>query len=351
MKKIAIILSLVLAMTAFSAIAVQSESKTQEELLNTIPDYTVQVGLEFTRFFQPYSWSKVERSWEDGKPDKCEDEPDLDMCQDYIWEKEEGEWQEEKQTFYCSGHIIYSGENMDWPHTLIGTNAHCIIYFLDKKRSKYFGSSRFDTVEVFKPKDVDTSGVGSSWKLPEYDEDDPDYSDVRPIGRQYIEINDKKPIIKHRKDQQYTVHAELLDYDFPLDYAILKLHKDVFGLPNADFGSTPEVGQEVWIAGAPLAIPFSYDSGKVNQVHLDLAKGDTLNVGWQNQLKLDIAGAPGSSGSAIYNKQGKIAGVLHGSFVYGSWGSIEGGQLALDVADIKEWLRWNGYAYAVEYED
>ena len=167
---------------------------------------------------------------------------------------------------------------------------------------------------------------------------------ARPIEQVYFKVDTQQIYIKHSEDQLYEVIAELVEWDNAIDVAVFKI-KNVFGLPYAVWrGTPPQVGEKVWICGSPLGIFSSIDRGYVNQVGLDL--GESMGIVWDNQVKLDIPAAPGSSGSGIYDIYGNLIAQEHGVLVHdGNY--ISGGHLATSGMSIREWLIWSGFAYTV----
>lgn len=335
-RTIILALSLLLLLSFSLVATTQSESDKlpEDKLIEYMKKRVVQIGVSTTVHYRSWEWKKETTYNDNGEKEEK-------------WKAIKGDWEEEKEVFHCSGCIVYSGERKPlhpdtdeklYGHTLILTNYHCLMPLLEVK-DEVFGT-RFDPVKIYDKGDLKTVKDYGNWFEPQ--------EDAKAIAEQYITINDRRPIIKHKKDQNYSINGLVETYDARLDIGVIRLN-NVYPIPEADFSEDePTVGQQVWIGGAPLAIPFSYDKGRVNQTDLDIVEGDDLDIGWLDQVKLDIAGAPGSSGSAIFNEQGEIEAVLHGSFLYGKWGSVQGGQLAINAQNIKEWLRWNGYSYALE---
>lgn len=170
---------------------------------------------------------------------------------------------------------------------------------------------------------------------------------ARPIGERYFTIAEEYVTVKHSVDQTYRVRAEIIATDQNLDVAVLRL-KNVWGLPYTTFRGSPcRVGEEIWMCGAPLALPFSLDTGRINQVGLELGEGH--GIIWNNQVKMDIPGAPGSSGSGVLDANGKLICLMHGVLVC-KWGIVVGGQLGISGMDIREWLIWNSFSFIVDAE-
>jgi len=167
---------------------------------------------------------------------------------------------------------------------------------------------------------------------------------ARPIEQVYYKVDTQQIYVKHSEDQLYEVVAELVAHDNAIDVAVFRI-KNVFNLPYAVWRGTPcQVGEKVWICGSPLGIFSSIDRGHVNQINLDLGK--SYGIVWNNQVKLDIAAAPGSSGSGIFDIYGNLVAQLHGVLVHNGC-YISGGQLATSGMSIREWLIWSGFAHTV----
>ncbi len=227
-----------------------------------------------------------------------------------------------------SGVIIHSGPKLG---TIILTNYHVVEYLI---RRESLGTPS-NPIPIYAPEDLTFSDYPPRVIVRD---------GARPIAEQYLKLFKDRAVIKHSEDQIYEVAAKVVHADQLLDVALVQL-EGVFGLPYTTFRTTPaRVGEEVLICGAPLGIPFSLDRGRVNQVNLNL--GMSGGIRWDRQIKLDIAAAPGSSGSGIFDLNGNLIGVLHGVLVY-SGNFIRGGQLAIDGLAIREWLMWTGWASVV----
>lgn len=167
---------------------------------------------------------------------------------------------------------------------------------------------------------------------------------ARPVEQAYFTVDTQVVYIKHTEDQLYRVVAEIVAVDNAIDVAVFRI-KNVFNLPYAVWRGTPcQVGEKVWICGSPLGIFSSIDRGYVNQIGLNLGKG--MGIVWDNQVKLDIAAAPGSSGSGIFDIYGNLVAQEHGVLVYNG-NYISGGHLATSGMSIREWLIWSGFAHTV----
>ena len=244
-----------------------------------------------------------------------------------------------------SGVIIYSRKyetpvlmkngqgKMEFVHgeTLGITNWHVVEQLVDYESR---GNSR-NPQNVYEERDIIRSTLPPSIKIRE---------GARPIEQQYFKVETQNVYIRHSENQLYEVRAEIVAVDNSIDIAVLRI-KNVFNLPYAIWrGTPPRVGETVWIYGAPLGLRFSVDKGQVNQVGLNLGKG--YGIVWDDQIKMDIAAAPGSSGSGIFDVYGNLIAQEHGVLVYNG-NYISGGHLATNGMSIREWLIWSGFAHTV----
>lgn len=254
------------------------------------------------------------------------------------WKVKYGDWSPTPTpiTIAGTGIIIFSGQLPIGADGCVGatyilTNYHVIEPLV---RREALGS-RLKPIDVYDEKDlIITEMPPSVTPRP----------GARPVAQSYFVLPKDYIIIKHKEDQTYEVRAEIVACDASLDVALLRL-KNVWGLPYVNFRDIQvKVGEEVWICHAPLALPFSIDKGRVNQINLNLGKSGYIV--WDKQVKLDIACAPGSSGSGIFDTNGYLVAELHGVLVY-NYNYIRGGSLAIDGMLIREWLIWNGYSFIV----
>jgi hypothetical protein len=239
-----------------------------------------------------------------------------------------------------SGVIIYSQKyetpimmkgELIYGETLGITNWHVVEQLVEYESR----GSRLNPQNVYAERDTIRSTFPPSIEIRE---------GSRPIEQQFFKVNTQTAYIRHSEKQLYEVRAEIVAVDNSIDIAVLRI-KNVFNLPYAVWrGTPPQVGETVWIYGAPLGIRFSVDKGQVNQVGLDLGKG--YGIIWDNQIKMDIAAAPGSSGSGIFDVYGNLVAQEHGVLVYNG-NYISGGHLATSGMSIREWLIWSGFAHTV----
>lgn len=256
------------------------------------------------------------------------------------WKVKYGDWSKtpEAITVAGTGVIVYSLDGGPLSGTYILTNAHVVEYLINKASL----GSIVNPIDEYRMEDLIVRT-------------DPPKIEVkpgaRPVSQYYLTLPKSYAEIKHKEDQFYTVYAKPVDFDMALDVALLQVctpdgrPANVWGLPYVSFREAPPmVGEEVWVCGAPLAIPFSIDRGRINQVDLDL--GESGGIIWNKQVKLDIAVAPGSSGSGIFDRNGYLVAELHGTLVYAG-NFIRGGTLAIPGNLIREWLMWRGWAFIV----
>jgi len=326
-------------------------------LMDFIQSVTVQIIVPTNRYFRTMSWYELEEGQVDRE--KLDRNKEQWGYKWFIegWKVEKGDWstyKEAKEVKICgSGVIVYSrmpDKNYDikdksfaetYYSTYILTNAHVVDILVDYKLTdKRWGTQR-EPLDIYEPQFLveKTYPPGIEVK-----------GDAKPYEQAYFIAKTNYITIKHSVDQLYRVEAEIVAFDRALDVALLKL-KNVFGLPYAVWRGTPcRVGEEIYICGAPLALPFSIDKGRINQVDLDLGDdGVKDSIIWDNQVKLDIAAAPGSSGSGIFDINGNLIAEEHGVLVHNGQ-YISGGHLAISGMAIREWLLWNGFAFTVFQE-
>lgn len=289
-----------------------------------VRDVTVQVLVVMEKYTRPLIWyQEVTATGERGE-----------------WKYRTGEWAKEPERVVVAGTgvIVYSREDGRYWGTYILTNAH-VVQFLVRK--ELLGTPH-RPLEEYALEDliVETTPPNVRPK-----------PGARPFQQYYFRLPSDYVQIVYREDQFFTVYARVVDYDLALDVALLQICTPggqpaaVWGLPYARLREhDPFVGESVWVCGAPLGIPFSLDRGRVNQVNLNL--GTAGGIVWNRQVKLDIAAAPGSSGSGVFDERGYVCALLHGTLVYAG-NYIRGGVLAIPVSLIREWLIWRGWSFIV----
>lgn len=309
--------------TETQPMAAGSTGTSEAILQRFIRSVTVQVIIQMDKYMRPLTWyQEVTASGEKGE-----------------WKCKYGEWQKKTEVVQAgSGVIVYSCDGGAFSGTYILTNAHVVQPLVNKG----ILGSPYAPLDEYRLEDLEIQSMPPGYKPKE---------GARPFAQYYFTLPTAYVQIKTREDQFYTVYAKVVDYDLALDVALVQVCKPdgtpaaVWGLPYValrDFD--PLLGEAVWVCGAPLGIPFSLDRGRVNQVNLDL--GASQGITWNKQVKLDIAVAPGSSGSGIFDERGYMCALLHGTLVYAG-NFIRGGTLAVPVTLIRDWLMWRGWAFIV----
>jgi len=77
--------------------------------------------------------------------------------------------------------------------------------------------------------------------------------------------------------------------------------------------SSPYVGQTIVMVGEPSGYDDIHSFGRVASAPMEILL-------WDNVIWVNISGAPGSSGSPIYNNKGEVTAMLVGGL--GSWGNL-----------------------------
>jgi len=355
MKKILIIMLLVMSLV-IPVLADGYPTPAVDELAvqTFVESVGVQIRIPVVYTYNTLTWYKYEegKKLTDKEIDKLSD--DEKEWYKLGYKVVYGEWQtkdEEKVeiAIYGSGVIIYSAvlpeplqskEKGIYGATLILTNYHVAEPLIDKLSL----GSRFKPINVYAESDIIKSTYPPQMTIRE---------GSRPIKQKFMELGTMETTgyvatkntmeIKCKIDQHYQINAKVVAYDKGLDVAVLQVD-NVFFQPYATFRQTPcQVGERIWSRDAPLALPFSTNRGRINQTGLDLGVWAS-GLGWNDQVKTDIASAPGSSGAGIFDVNGFLIAQHHGVLVHqGNY--IEGGHLANPGDKIAEWLSWNGFSY------
>jgi len=316
------------------------------DLINFMKSVGVQVVVRVKRLKRELNWFKFEdghKLTQDQLTRLNDDEKEW-YAQGY--KVEYGKYSEPEDWLISgSGVVIYSQkfdkpilmknkqgkEELIYGETLGITNWHVVEQLVDKESRGSSGKPQ----NVYAERDIIRNTFPPSITVRE---------GARPIEQQYFKVETQSVYIRHSENQLYEVRAEIVAVDNSIDIAVFRI-KNVFNLPYAIWrGTPPQVGETVWIYGAPLGIRFSVDKGQVNQVGLNLGAG--YGIIWDDQIKLDIAAAPGSSGSGIFDVYGNLIAQEHGVLVHNG-NYISGGQLATCGMSIREWLIWSGFAHTV----
>ena len=354
-----------LILVALFCLPVFAQSKIAEgDIIKLIEQFGVQIRIPVVQAYRSVSFYKYEKGSKLSDDDiklLNEDEKRW-YSQGYIVKY--GEWigddlkekdQLIKTAIYGTGTIIYSNilpealqskDSQTYAQTLVMTNYHVVQPLVDKLDL----GTQARPVNVYEAQDIITQVDPPSAKYRE---------GARPIQQKYSLLVDKEgePYywsattntagIKVSADQNYEITGTVVGYDKGLDVGIISI-KNVAFQPYATFRDTScVVGEKVWIRHAPMAMAFSTDRGYVNQVGLDLGI-DPNGLGWNDQVKLDIPSAPGSSGSGIFDEKGYLVALFHGGLIHQmgqGYSFIEGGHLAHEGTSVAEWLNWKGFSY------
>jgi len=346
----------------------------EKDVIELIEQFGVQVRIPVEMVYRSLTFYKYEEGSKltPKEFDRLNEDEQLWYEQGYIVKY--GEWigddKDEKDkiiktAIYGSGSIIYSQilpealqsksmgfvtEGM-YAQTLIMTNYHVVQPLVDKLS---LGSKVFP-INVYEPIDIITQADPPSAKIRQ---------GARPTQQKYIYLVDKEEQsyiwkattntagIKVKVDQNFDIEGTCVGYDKGLDVGIISIRNVAFQ-PYATFRDIScQVGEKVWIIHAPLAMRFSVDRGHVNQVGLDLGV-DPDGLGWNDQVKLDIPSAPGSSGSGIFDENGFLIALFHGGLIHKlgqGYSYIEGGHLAHEGVSVAEWLNWKGFSYIFDVD-
>jgi len=325
------------------------------QVQNFVESVGVQIRIPIVITYRSLTWYKYEEGVKLTQKEIDRLNDDEEEWYELGYKVEYGEWQTKDEqkvewAIYGSGVIIYSAvlpeplqskEKGIYGSTLLMTNYHVAQPIIDKLSL----GSRFKPFNVYEDLDIIKTTYPPKMTIRE---------GARPIKQKFFTLGTIKDEvvflatkntaeIKLKIDQHYQINAKVVAYDKGLDVAILQVD-NVFFQPYATFRRTPcQVGERIWSRDAPLALPFSTNRGRINQIGLDLGVWD-CGLGWMDQVKTDIASAPGSSGAGIFDVNGFLIAQHHGVLIHeGNY--IEGGHLANPGDKIAEWLGWNGFSY------
>jgi len=229
-----------------------------------------------------------------------------------------------------SGFIVFSGERKNEEFSLIMTNYHVIDFLVEKPTEL---KTLNPALGIFVIKDG---------KLTKFD--------LQKEGYKLVITKIEGPFLifywsyKRNNKHTFEIKAEVFKYDPLLDIAVLKL-PDVSGLTCAKLAKSVDdypLGEPILIFGAPLGIPFQLTKGVLGQKGLD------IETGWIDMLRYDCPQAPGSSGSAIFASDGKVIGVVRGSFATLAGSPYDGQHLGIAIDNIRDWLYLSGLGYVLE---
>ena len=365
MKKILLAILIVMMFVLPVLAQKQSPPISEKDIIDYIEKVGVQVRIPVRQIYRALSFYKFEKGVQltNEEFNKLNENEQLWYKQGYkvVYGEWIGDDKDEKDqiietAIYGTGTIIYSAElpealqskdSQTYAQTLIMTNYHVVQPLVD---SLSLGS-KIIPINVYEEKDLKTSVDPPKVEI---------IDGTRPIQQKYSlfvnrETNlaetwyasKKTAEIKVSSEQTYEINGTCIAYDKGLDVGIISI-KNVAFQPHATFRQTVcKVGEKVWIRHAPMAMAFSTDRGYINQTHLDLGV-DPDGLGWNDQVKLDIPSAPGSSGSGIFDENGFLIALFHGGLIHQmgqGYSFIEGGHLAHEGTSVAEWLNWRGFSY------
>jgi len=253
-----------------------------------------------------------------------------------VFIREVGDWERQQARVAGSGTVIFSGM-VNWGNetrvmTLILTNHHVIEYALPERRGQI--------MKQYRPEDV----IIRNWQQ-ELAPGAQEVAEVRVLGSRLG--------IVVLPDQNFWIPAHVEMYDANMDVALVRVDR-VAGVPWVPLGDSDavRVGETLFMAGAPLGLPFQLTSGRLGQKDLN------LDSQWRGLWRYEIAQAPGSSGSGIFNRQGQLVAIARGSLGYAyfvGWERIfvpqPGQHLGVPANQIKFLLRWQGYGFVFDYDE
>jgi len=237
-----------------------------------------------------------------------------------------------------SGSVIFSGWFKGHEKTFILTNHHVIEFALMKRENEEQQEEVNNAfIQLFNDKSLAIYKIEGDKRILMDKPDESLYYEVvsarTPTAVLYYFWKRTRKILF-----QPEVTIEI--YSADLDVAIVSL--PCTGIPSLSFAEKPVVGETAYIFGAPLGIPFQLTKGIIGQVHLD------ADTGWVDMVRYDAAQAPGSSGSAIVNEEGKIVAIVRGSYGNMSGTAYEGQHVGIDCRNIKDWLVLTGYSDLIQ---
>ncbi|MFS8666019.1 MAG: serine protease [Limnochordales bacterium] len=253
-----------------------------------------------------------------------------------VFLREVGEWERHQTQVAGSGTVVFS-DAVHWGNevrvmTLILTNHHVIQYALPEYR--------LQVMKQYRPEDV----RWHNWRQ-ELAPDAREVAEVRVLGARLG--------IVVVPDQNFWIPAQVEMYDPNMDVALVRVDR-VAGVPWVPLGDSDavRVGETLYMAGAPLGLPFQLTSGRLGQKDLD------LTAQWRGLWRYEIPQAPGSSGSGLFNRDGELVAIARGSLgtaYFVGWERIfvpEPGQhLGVPANQIKFLLRWQGYGFVFDYDE
>jgi len=250
--------------------------------------------------------------------------------------REVGEWERHQAQVAGSGTVVFSGA-VAWGQdvrvmTLILTNHHVIEYALPEQR--------YQVMKQYRPEDVRV--VNGRQELA------PGAQEVAEVRVLTARLG-----IVVLPDQNFWIPAQVEMYDANMDVALVRVDR-VAGVPWVPMGDSDavRVGETLFMAGAPLGLPFQLTSGRLGQKELN------LDSHWRGLWRYEIPQAPGSSGSGIFNRRGELVAIARGTLGYSyfvGWDRVfvpqAGQHLGVPANQIKFLLRWQGYGFIFDYDE
>jgi S1-C subfamily serine protease len=123
-----------------------------------------------------------------------------------------------------------------------------------------------------------------------------------------------------------SVPVVILVVDEEKDLAVFQTPD--FSAPGVKLGKAPKVGADILVAGHPFGYPDVFlTRGWVASLAAE------LDPGRRRKMIFDVAGAPGNSGSPVFNKGGQLVSILQIGWSR-SFSPVTGGALWMDVKTI-----------------
>lgn len=249
--------------------------------------------------------------------------------------REVGEWEQFVARVTGSGSVVFSDSTIVDGYardmTLILTNHHVIEDALPERHGEIILQYHPEHVRIDNWQQTLAAGA-------------PEVAEVRILGARVG--------ILALTDQNFWIPVEIEMHDELLDVALLRID-GVRGAPSIKLGDSDKtrVGETLWMAGAPMGVPFQLTAGRLGQKELSL---DTM---WRSLWRYDVPQAPGSSGSGIFNRRGELVGIARGSLGRAYFVGFDqifvpqaGQHLGVPVNSIKFLLRWRGYGFIFDYD-
>ena len=130
-----------------------------------------------------------------------------------------------------------------------------------------------------------------------------------------------------------TRSATIVSSERFADVSLLQLESPIEGIKPARLGDSDrvEVGDQVFIVGAPYGISHTFTVGYVSGVHRDNMTGD---LSYADLIQTDAAINSGNSGGPMFNKDGEVVGIV--SHILSRSGGFEGLGFAVAINTARE---------------